>query len=658
MEHVLCYRPLDLEAFPMKYVLTLLLLIPAVSLANQDDDFLAAREAFRNGNAAQLERLAEHLKDSPLEPYLTYYQLRMHWDDKDASAIKQFLSRPEDTPVIDQFRVEWLKFLAKRQRWNEFAAEYPHVINNDTELGCYALQLRQLTDENGALREARTKWFSDAGQPESCATLFEAAIQKKVINEQDIWTRVRLAMESGNVSLAIQLAKKLPKKYALSAAAIDKASSNPDRYLTKTKWDKNSEAQRLIMLFALHRLAKEFPPLAYSRWEKLAANFPETEQHYFYGWLAYEAARRQDARALEWYKIAGDALLNDTQLAWRTRAALRVQDWHEVWASITAMTIQQQHEGAWRYWKARALKELGKTSDAEVLFSDLSREYNFYGQLAAEELGAPPAAGIVPAGFQSSKDDLNEIQALPGIQRTLALYRMNLHFEAAKEWAWAIRKFDDKKLLAAAELARRNEMYDRSILAAERTATLHDFNLRFPAPYRDSMQGHLREQGLEEAWVYGLMRQESRFANQAKSDVGAAGLMQIMPATAKWVARKMGMRDYRAALIHDTEINLKLGMFYMKNVLSSFDNNTVMASAAYNAGPARARHWRADKPLEGAIYVETIPFDETREYVKKVMSNTVYYSKIFDQPGASLKQRLGIIGGKTPENQKPLPDER
>ena len=201
-------------------------------------------------------------------------------------------------------------------------------------------------------------------------------------------------------------------------------------------------------------------------------------------------------------------------------------------------------------------------------------------------------------------------------------------------------------------------MYDRSINAAEHTTALHDFNLRYPAPFRETMQGRLRENGLEEAWVYGLMRQESRFASQAKSDVGAAGLMQIMPATARWVARKMGMRDYRSALIHETEINLKLGTYYMKNVLSTFDNNAVMASAAYNAGPARVRQWRAEKPLEGAIYVETIPFDETRDYVKKVMSNTVYYSKLFEQPTNSLKQRLGVIGGKTPENQKPIPDER
>ena len=641
----------------MKLVLIILLLVPAVAFANQDDDFITAREAFRKGDVYLLERMAERLKNSPLEPYLTYYQLHMHLDDKDSSAIKQFLARPEDTPIIDQFRGEWLKYLGKHQRWDEFAAEYPRLINEDAEMNCYVLQLRERTDEIAALRDARIKWFSGAGQPESCATLFELAAEKKIINEQDIWTRIRLALETGNVSLAKQLAIKLPKKYAFSTTGLDQASSNPDRYLSKSKWDKNSESQRLIALFALHRLAKQSPRLAYARWQKLAPAFPDAEQHYFLGWLAYEAARGEDPLALEWYKEAGDALLNETQLAWRARAALRAQDWHEVWTSITAMTIRQQQESTWRYWKGRALKELGRRADAELVFTELSHEYNFYGQLASEELGTAPAAGIVTVSFQTSKEELNAMQSLPGIQRTLELYRMDLRVEASKEWAWAIKKFDDKQLLVAAELARRNEMYDRSINAAEHTTVLHDFNLRYPAPFRETMQGRLRENGLEEAWVYGLMRQESRFANKAKSEVGAAGLMQIMPATAKWVARKMGMRDYRSALIHETEVNLKLGTYYMKNVLSSFDNNAVLASAAYNAGPARARQWRAEKSLEGAIYVETIPFDETREYVKKVMSNTVYYSKLFDQPSVSLKQRLGIIAGKTTENQKPIPDE-
>ncbi|MDX8399178.1 MAG: transglycosylase SLT domain-containing protein [Gallionellaceae bacterium] len=628
----------------MRFLFLLLLVLPTVAMANQDDDFLAARDAFRRGNAIQLDRVAERLKNSPLEPYLTNYQLRMHWDEKDTTSIKQFLSRVQDTPIIDQFRGDWLRYLGKQQRWDDFASEYPRLIAHDAELDCYALQLLQLSDESSALETARKLWFSSNKKPQSCITLFDSAIHKNVISAQDIWARIRLSLEAGNVSLVRKLAKKLPKRYAFSTSALHKAASNPRRYLRRAKF--NSEARRLIALFALSRLARHSTHVAYKKWKKISRHFSKAEQQYFYGALAYRAARSLNPRALDWYRKAGDSPLSAKQSAWRARAALREQDWHEVWKSIVAMSPQQQNTDTWRYWKARAFEKLGFTSDAEALLIEVSQKRNFYGLLAAEELGLEPARGFVTPSFQASREDIYLLQSLPGIQRTLALYRMDLRTEAAREWIWTTRNFDDNQLLVAAELARRNSMYDRSINAADRTATMHDVNLSFPAPYRDHLQRRLREHDLEEAWVYGLMRQESRFVTHAKSVVGAAGLMQIMPATAKWIAKKMGIRHYRKAMIHDTEMNLRLGTYYMKNVLSSFDNNAVMASAAYNAGPGRARQWRGKRSMEGAIYAETIPFDETRGYVKKVMSNTVYYSWLFGQPTISLKERLGIIEGK------------
>jgi soluble lytic murein transglycosylase len=321
------------------------------------------------------------------------------------------------------------------------------------------------------------------------------------------------------------------------------------------------------------------------------------------------------------------------------------------------MTPKQQKEGAWRYWKARAWKVLGRDSDAEALFVELSREYNFYGQLAAEELGAAPASGLLSVSYLPTVLEIESMEAQPSMQRTLALYRMGLREEAAKEWSLAVRKLDDKQLLVASEIASRHEMYDRSINAADRTLMLHDFNLRYPAPYRENLQARIQENNLDEAWVYGLMRQESRFVTQAKSSVGAAGLMQVMPATARWIARRLGMKDYRKELISQLDTNLKLGTYYMKNVLSTFKNNPVLASAAYNAGPGRARQWLAANSLEGAIYVECIPFDETRDYVKKVMSNTVYYAKLFGQSAPSLKQRLGTIEGKSVDSQRKILNE-
>ncbi len=641
-----------------------------------DTDFLAARDAFLAGDAVKLERFAQRLKNTPLEVYASYYRLRLGLENTDArpvlspstssgqaphsrveGAVKDFLSRPEDTPVIDRLRGEWLKLLGKKQQWDLFDAEYPRLLNEDTELTCYALQSRLRSREQEALSEARRLWFSGKGQPDSCGPLFEAALSAGIIGEQDIWQRLRLVLEAGNVSLARQIAAHLTGNLAVSPAALESAASDADRYLEKLAPDKKHGGQRMVALFALQRLAKQSPDLAAARWEKIAASFPDEEQHYFYGWLAYEAARKLDSRAPQWFKAAASTPLNEQQSAWRVRAALRAQDWPEVLAGIDAMSEQQRREAAWRYWQARALLASGKSAEANRLLVPLSGEYHFYGQLAGEELAGSPTISEAVA-YKPRKQDIAAILALPGIRRTLALYRIDMRGEALKEWSWAVRNFSDQELLTAAEIARRHEMYDRAIGAADKTVNVHDFSLRYLAPYRDALRAHIREHGLEEAWVYGLMRQESRFAAAAKSDAGAAGLMQIMPATARWIAQKLGLKSYKQSLIHQLDTNLRLGTYYMKTVLSWFDDSPVLASAAYNAGPGRARLWRGDQPLEGAIYAETIPFDETRDYVKKVMSNTMYYAGQFDAPPRPLKQRMGIIAGRTADNQQAIPDEK
>jgi soluble lytic murein transglycosylase len=235
------------------------------------------------------------------------------------------------------------------------------------------------------------------------------------------------------------------------------------------------------------------------------------------------------------------------------------------------------------------------------------------------------------------------------LQRALALYRNGMRYEGALEWQWAVAGFDDRQLNAAAALAFRNEWYERAIHTAERTVMLHDFELRFPAPHREVMQQYASQLELDEAWIYGLIRQESRFVITARSSAGAAGLMQLMPATAKWVAQRLGLKDSHSDLVDGIDSNVSLGTYYLKHVLDSMDNSPVLASAGYNAGPRRARQWRAAQPLEGAIYAETIPFPETRDYVQKVMSNTMYYARLFRDTAPSLREWLGVVPAQPPQ---------
>ena len=752
----------------MRFLLYFLLLVSLPVLADQDADFLAAHDAFLAGDTVKLGRYAQRLTNTPMEVYVSYYRLHLSLENTDAkpvsgsleTAVKAFLSRPEDTPIIDQLRGEWLKFLGEKQRWDLFDAEYPRLLDEDTELTCYGLQSRLRTRRLVVLREARKLWFTGRAQPENCAMLFEAAITAGIINERDIRHRLRLALELNNASLANKLAERLDDKYAGFSVMMKSAAADPDRYLRrlipdvssiknkpnmaaskarinaavqaqifetelpfhhenpvsspmaitipslpgKSGWENflsriglgmkvsppsdnvsgrltplseldtdcegacvdmsddyadppmgwhsklTSKGQRMVALFALERLAKQSTDLAAARWAKLGGYFPVNEQHYFYGRLAYQAARNLDTRALRWYKAAADTPLDERQSAWRVRAALRALDWPEVLASVNAMGEQQQQEDVWQYWKARALQDAGKTNQAREIFARLSSDINFYGQLASAELADSPVMSEAVPVYKPDLRAITEMSAVPGVQRTLALYRMGMRSEALEEWRWVLRNFNDRELLTAAEIARRNEMYDRAIGAADKTVNMHDFSLRYLAPYRSELQEHIREHGLDEAWVYGLMRQESRFATSAKSETGASGLMQIMPGTARWVANKLGLKSYRKELIHQLDTNLRIGTYYMKSVLSRSENNPVLASAAYNAGPNRALQWRGDKPLEGAIYAETIPYGETRDYVEKVMSNTEYYADQFGDPPRSIKQRLGIVPAKT-DNQ-------
>jgi soluble lytic murein transglycosylase len=345
-------------------------------------------------------------------------------------------------------------------------------------------------------------------------------------------------------------------------------------------------------------------------------------------------------RALKWFARAGDTPLDDRHLAWKVRAALRAGDWQMVRESIDRMSFGAAHQPVWVYWYGRALASGGEEMGSRAYFLRIAGQTDFYGLLAAEELGyvlALPDITHVP-----SEEEVAAAAEEPGLKRALELIRLGIRVEGVREWVFTIRSFDDERLLAAAELARRSGVYDRAIHTADRTSRLHNFTLRYPMPYQDVFRGYAATHGVDEAWVLGLVRQESRFNTDARSNAGAAGLMQVMPRTARYVAAKIGLRNYRPKTVTEVETNVTLGTGYLRLVMEQL-GHPVLASAAYNAGPRRARRWRDDGPLEGAVYIESIPFPETRDYVKKVMANAVYYAAVLEKKPVPLKTRLGVI---------------
>ncbi|MDP1717186.1 MAG: transglycosylase SLT domain-containing protein, partial [Burkholderiales bacterium] len=527
--------------------------------AGGDDDVLAAREAFRVGDSRKLALLAKRLDGHLLEPYAVYWQLQVKLVAADPRDIRAFLAAYRNSPLSERLRVDWLKQLGRNRQWDMFDAELPNLVSDDIEMTCYALQSRVRHDTH-ALREARPLWFVSHTIPESCNPLFGALVEAKMLSADDLWSRIRLALEAGQVGLARRVAESLPASQAADTRQWADISSNAVGYLDKRQFDFKSRAGRETILFAVHRLARTAPQQAAAHWSRLEEHFNGDERGYAWGLIAYLGAMRHDPEALSWFAKAGD--MSDVQLAWKARAALRAGNWGEVIAATEAMTGRESADASWRYWKARALKALGRNEEAAVILTPLADEFNFYGQLATEELGARVASPATT--FKPGAADVAAISQLPGIQRALALIRLDLRLEGVREWIWAIRGFDDRQLLAAAEVALSNGVYDRAINTADKTVMLHDFNLRYLAPYRNVMKVRAGEMKLDEAWVYGLIRQESRFIASAKSRVGASGLMQLMPGTAKWVAGKLGLRNWRWSDVSEIDTNISLGTYNLR----------------------------------------------------------------------------------------------
>jgi soluble lytic murein transglycosylase-like protein len=280
---------------------------------------------------------------------------------------------------------------------------------------------------------------------------------------------------------------------------------------------------------------------------------------------------------------------------------------------------------------------------ARVLFTSIAGRPHFYGQLAGEELGVLTTAP--PRAAPPTEAEMAEARGNASLARAQRFYELGLRVEGNREWSYGLRGLSDRQLLAAAELARQRGLLDRAVNTADRTRQEHNYDLRFVAPFADKLNSSAREQSLDPAWVYGLIRQESRFVMDARSSAGASGLMQLMPATARWVARKMGVRDFSPAQINELDTNLQFGTFYLKSVLDDLEGSPLLASAAYNAGPGRPKSWRntLSRPVEGAIFAEIIPFNETRGYVKAVLSNATYYAALFSGKPQSLKAMLGTV---------------
>lgn len=613
--------------------------------ASADDAFHGALAAYRAGDALKLARHAAALEGHVLEPYGEYWRLRLRLEETASGEIRAFFAKYPGSYLAQRLRADWLRDLGRRGDRKTFDLELAPLVQDDLEIRCYAWLSRLARRDASAYAEAKEIWSEPKEFAEGCGKLADELVARGQLTTKHVWQRSRMLLGLGQITAARGTLAYLPPGEAVNDGLLNSAATAPQKLLARLPEDLAPRATREMVMFAVVRLARtEVRNAVEAMKGSVSDRLPAADRKHVWGYLAYEAARRHYAEASEWYALAADAELTDEQLAWKVRAALRAGDWKAVRNAIDRMSVAAHQDAAWSYWYGRALGKLGNAEGARAYFLRISSQPNFYGVLAAEELGEsmylPPVAHVAPEA------EVAQARRHPGVLRVLELQRLNLRSEAVREWAFTVREMDDRAKLAAAEVARRAELYDRAINTADRTATLHNYKVRYLAPFREAFKAQAEAFELEEAWVLGVVRQESRFIVDAKSSAGARGLMQLMPATARWVAKRIGLKDFSPARVAEPETNITLGTRYLKYVLDDL-GHPVLASAAYNAGPGRARRWRDVKPMEGAVFAESIPFNETRDYVKKVMANTMYYSAILSGSSVPLKERLGTIPAKS-----------
>ena len=640
---------------------------PLVQAQNRGDDtLLEMQQAFRKGDRKKLEQLLPAARGHALEPWAAYWELKVRLAEATPQEVQAFLQRYAGTYQEDRLRNDWLLLLGQRRDWAQFAELHPgYRMSDDREVRCYALLIDQIKGSApaSAADEVRRNWYALRDADDGCTHAASQLFADKKLGVLDVWRKARLAAEA-NRTRVVRNAVEIVAPDALPQ--LRDVFDSPTKYLLGRATARGKMRQELVVL-ALIRLAAGDPQAAASQLDaKWGGQLSPEERNWVWGVIGKQAAQKLSPDAMDYFaNVTRDGDLNDDILGWKARAALRAGQWKTVRKTIDAMGDDARQETTWVYWKARALLA-GKPSETEraearQLLEGIAGTRGFYEQLALEELGQRIATPPAPAPLTA--EEKAAARANPGLNRGLYAILLGLRGEGVREWNYTTNLhtpggMTDRELLAAADFACQREVWDRCINTSERTRAVTDVAQRFPTPFRNAVVERAQGIGLDPAYVYGLIRQESRFVMDARSGVGASGLMQVMPATARWTARKIGLTGFTPDQITDRDTNITIGTAYLKLALDDFAGSMAMAAAAYNAGPGRPRSWRNGPVLDAAIWAENVPFAETRDYVKKVLANTTNYAALLTGQPQSLKSRLGTIGPRdaaAPEVNSDLP---
>ncbi|AFU97453.1 transglycosylase SLT domain-containing protein [Simiduia agarivorans] len=608
--------------------------------------FIDARKAIQqNREADALEHMAA-LTQYPLYPYLTYYQLSRKLGSLPYPEVDAFLDQHRNTYLGDRLQRQWLSLLAARKRWHEYQS-YFDPARADTAQTCTWLMARLNTGEEAALAEVEPLWNVGRSQPKVCDPLFKQWQASVHYTPALAWSRAVKAIESRNRSLARFIGKYAPEPAKADIERLVWLDRYPSEIRHTRKYGGNDSRSQYVVMHAIARLARTDAKQALQLWERYDANglYPDQARRELQEQLTLYLSRQghdDHAHALASSMTDGSSeKLQETLL----RQALENGHWQRVQAGIRELPAPLQDSDRWRYWQLRAAEQLGQNhppfAKLENEWQQLAQKRSFYGFLAADRLGLSYAMEDEPSMVERA--DQEWVANHDGLARARELYALDQVHEARQEWLYASRSLSPAQLQAAGNLAAQWGWHRSGIQAMIDAQAWNDLQVRFPRAYEDIVERQAHSQDVDPNLLFAIARQESAFAPDARSSAGAMGLMQLMPATARQTARKAGIR-YNTPDLLTPETNIALGSRYFKEMLSRFENNAAHAAAAYNAGPHRVDRWLADgrDQLPADVWIETIPFTETRGYVQNVMVFSVIYAYRGGVEPESLKGRMPV----------------
>jgi soluble lytic murein transglycosylase len=639
------------------------LVLPAfasVELQQQRQDYLDAKRALKKRDPDNFHALYTRLDDYILQGYLQYEFLKQRISSTPIGAIRQFLDENKHAPISTQLRDIWLEHLAAAGDEETFLKEYRGTVSNP-KLRCYRLKLlfASTADAESLSHEVERLWLTRKRLPAICDKVFRHWQEAGYLTRDLVWARIKLLMARNRLSHARQVANQyLNANDKVWLRRWQTLYRDPARRLLKIDYPVETELARMIVTNGVIRLANRDPDQAMMTWQRLRQKhsaLTEDEDRILRE-VGIIATRQHLPSAEKWLSRVTESGDDKDLRHWRLRAMLRAGDWQKAKQVIENLTEDEQVDRFWLYWTARVMAQTGENAKARYLFALVATERNYYGFLSADHIGV--GYTMQHRSINASPDEVMQLLKRPGIRAARELYAIGDFVTARRQWNWNLSRMDKRELKVAALIAREWGWHDRVVYTLSKSGHRHDIDLRFPLLYRPMVETNAKANSLDPSWIFSVMRQESAFVADARSSAGALGLMQLMPRVGRATGRQLKLRIRSNDAILNVENNLRLGAAFLKNMLRRYKGHQMLATAAYNAGPTRVRGWLPQSAaIDADVWVETIPFEETRDYVKNVMAYTAVYDHRLGRRPVRLCQRMPSVAARAsaPEAESACP---